>query len=123
MSNYGHYTHQYYGNKIQFPEKSFLIAGTSFYKDNISNITYDTKLTMKEEKDNEYDCNAICIMKGDNIIGYVPKTHNNLCKNNLDQILKIINIKTIDGKTGLRVILEYFYKYDSVLEKQILFCD
>ena len=111
MSNYGHYTHQYYGNKIQFPEKSFLIAGTSFYKDNISNITYDTKLTMKEEKDNEHDCNAICIMKGDNIIGYVPKTHNNLCKNN------------IDGKTGVRVIPECFYQYDPVLEKQILFCD
>ena len=50
MSIYGHFTQQYYGNKISFPEKSFLIAGTSFYKDKLSNITYDTELTMKEEK-------------------------------------------------------------------------
>ena len=123
MSIYGHYAHQYYGNKIQFPEKSFLIAGTSFYKDNISNITYDTKLTMKEEKDNEHDCNAICIMNQGNIIGYVPKLNNELCKNNIDQHLKIINIKTIDKKTGIRVIPKCFYVYDPVLEKQILFCD
>jgi hypothetical protein len=123
MSNYGNFTQQYYGNKIQFPEKSFLIAGTSFYKDKLSNITYDTELIMKEEKDNKYDCDAICIMNNGNIIGYVPKINKELCKNNIDQILKIINIKTINGNTGIRVILKCFYEYDPVLEKQILFCD
>ena len=34
MSVYGHFTQQYYGNKIIFPEKSFLISGISFYKEN-----------------------------------------------------------------------------------------
>jgi hypothetical protein len=123
MSKYGHFTQQYYGNKIQFPEKSFLIAGTSFYKDKLSNITYDTELIMKEEKDNKYDCHAICIMNNGNIIGYVPKINKELCKNNIDQILKIINIKTINGNIGIRVIPKCFYNYDPVLEKQILFCD
>lgn len=123
MSKYGHFTQQYYGNKISFPEKSFLISGISFYKDKISNITYDTELIMKEEKDNKYDCDAICIMKDSNIIGYVPKTNKELCKNNIDQKLKIINIKNINGNTGIRVIPKCFYDYDPILEKQILFCD
>jgi hypothetical protein len=123
MSKYGHFTQQYYGNKIQFPEKSFLISGISFYKDKTSNITYNTELIMKEEKDNNYDCDAICIMNNRNIIGYVPKINKELCKNNIDQILKIINIKSINGIPGIRVIPKCFYVYDPILEKQILFCD
>ena len=123
MSIYGHFTQQYYGNKIQFPEKSFLIVGTSFYKDKTSNITYDTELIMKEEKDNKYDCDAICIMNNGNIIGYVPKINKELCKNNIEQNLKIINIKSINGIPGIRVIPKCFYEYDPLLEKQILFCD
>jgi hypothetical protein len=122
MSIYGHYTQQYYGNKISFPEKSFLIAGISFYKDKISNINYDTELIMKEEN-NKYDSNAICIINQGNIIGYVPKTNKELCKNNINQVLKIINIKTIDGNTGIRVIPKCFYQHDICLEKQNLFCD
>lgn len=111
MSIYGHCTQQYYGNKIQFPEKSFLIAGTSFYKDKISNITYDTELIMKEEN-NQHEPSAICIMKDADIIGYVPKTNKELCKNNMDQMLKIINIKSINGTPGIRVIPKCFYEYD-----------
>lgn len=61
MSIYGHYTQQYYGNKIIFPEKSFLISGISFYKDNCLDITYETELTMELEPDNEYDKSAISI--------------------------------------------------------------
>ena len=34
MSIHDHFTQQYYGNKIIFPEKSFLISGISFYKEN-----------------------------------------------------------------------------------------
>ena len=30
MSIYGHYAQQYYGNKIDFPKESFLIAGNIF---------------------------------------------------------------------------------------------
>ena len=78
---------------------------------------------MKEEKDNKYDCDAICIMNNGNIIGYVPKISKELCKNNIDQILKIINIKSINGIPGIRVIPKCFYEYDPVLEKEILFCD
>ena len=38
MSIYGHFTQQYYGNKMIFPEKSFLISGISYYKEKCSNI-------------------------------------------------------------------------------------
>jgi hypothetical protein len=40
---------QYFGKKIIFPEKSFLISGISFYQENCSNIKYDTELTMKHD--------------------------------------------------------------------------
>ena len=125
MSIYGHFTQQYYGNKIDFPVNSFLISGTSFYKNELLNITYETELKMKEEKDNKYDCNAICIMKDNSIIGYVPNkdTIKDICKDNINEKLKIINIKIINGNTGIRVIPNCFYEYDPILEKQILFCD
>jgi hypothetical protein len=124
MSIYGHFTQQYYGNKIIFPEKSFLISGISFYKENCSNITYDTELIMKHDLDNKYDPFAISIMNNDKVIGYVPNTEiKELCKNNITETLKIINIKIINGNYGIRVIPKCFYVYDPLLEKQILFCD
>ena len=49
MSIYGHYTQQYYGDKIIFPENSFLISGISFYQDNCLDIKYDTELKMELE--------------------------------------------------------------------------
>lgn len=124
MSIYGHFTQQYYGNKIIFPEKSFLISGISFYKENCSNITYDTELIMKLEPDNKYDISAISIMNNDKIIGYVPNTKiKELCKNNITEPLKIINIKIINGNYGIRVIPKCFYMYDSTLESKIFFSD
>jgi hypothetical protein len=124
MSIYGHFTQQYYGNKIIFPEKSFLISGISFYKENCSNITYDTELIMKLEPDNKYDISAISIMNNDKIIGYVPNTKiKELCKNNITEPLKIINIKIINGNYGIRVIPKCFYIYDSTLESKIFFSD
>ena len=107
MSIYGHFTQQYYGNKIDFPVNSFLISGTSFYKNELLNITYETELKMKEEKDNKYDCNAICIMKDNSIIGYVPNkdTIKDICKDNINEKLKIINIKIINFYLILRVCL------------------
>jgi hypothetical protein len=124
MSIYGHFTQQYYGNKIIFPEKSFLISGISFYKENCSNITYDTELLMNLEPDNKYDISAISIMNNDKIIGYVPNTEiKELCKNNITEPLKIINIKKINGNYGIRVIPKRFYTYDSLLESKIFFSD
>ena len=115
MSIYGHFTQQYYGNKIIFPEKSFLISGISFYKENCSNITYDTELIMKHEVDNKYDPFAISIMNNDKIIGYVPNSEiKELCKNNITEPLKIINIKLINGNYGIRVIPKCFYVYDKI---------
>ena len=122
MSIYGHFTQQYYGNKIIFPEKSFLISGISFYKENCSNITYDTELIMKCEPDNKYDALAISIINNDKIIGYVPNTEiKELCKNNITEPLKIINIKIINGNYGIRVIPKCFYVYDSILESKVFF--
>ena len=122
MSIYGHFTQQYYGNKIIFPEKSFLISGISFYKENCSNITYDTELLMKHEEDNKYDSFAISIMNNDKIVGYVPNTEiKELCKNNITETLKIINIKIINGNYGIRVIPKCFYIYDAILESKVFF--
>jgi hypothetical protein len=122
MSIYGHFTQQYYGNKIIFPEKSFLISGISFYKENCSNITHDTELLMKHEPDNKYDAFAISIMNNDKIVGYVPNTEiKELCKNNITESLKIINIKKINGNYGIRVIPKCFYVHDPILESKIFF--
>ena len=108
MSLYGHYRQQYYGNKIDFPEESFLIAGISFNQGNREEINYDVDLTMKLEPDNEYDSSAISIMYNEKLIGYVPKTdtdkYKKLCNENITEPLKIINIKKIEGKYGVRVI-------------------
>jgi len=122
MSIYGHFTQQYYGNKIIFPEKSFLISGISFYKENCSNITYDTELLMKPELDNKYDSFAISIMNNHKIIGYVPNSEiKELCKNNITESLKIINIKIINGNYGIRVIPKCFYVHDPILESKVFF--
>ena len=59
MSIYGHYYQQYYGNKINFPKESFLIAGISFNKENCHEIDYNTDLIMILEPDNAYDNTAI----------------------------------------------------------------
>ena len=124
MSLHGHFTQQYYGNKIVFPEKSFLISGISFYKENCCNITYDSELIMKSEPDNKYDPSAISIMNNDKIIGYVPNTEiKELCKNNIDDPLKIINIKIINGNYGIRVINKCFYTHDPILESKVFFSD
>ena len=122
MSIYGHFAQQYYGNKIIFPEKSFLISGISFYKENCSNITYDTELLMNHDVDNKYDSFAISIMNNDKIIGYVPNSEiKELCKNNITEPLKIINIKIINGNYGIRVIPKCFYVHDPILESKVFF--
>lgn len=122
MSIYGHFTQQYYGNKIIFPENSFLISGISFYKDNCLDITYETELLMKLEPDNKYDPLAISILNNNKIIGYIPNTEiKELCKNNITEPLKIINIKIINGNYGIRVILKCFHVHDPILESKVFF--
>ncbi len=122
MSIYGHFTQQYYGNKIIFPDNSFLISGISFYKENCCDVTYDTELVMKHEINNKYDPFAISIMNNDKVIGYVPNTGiKELCKNNITEPLKIINIKITNGSYGIRVIPKCFYVYDATLESKTFF--
>jgi hypothetical protein len=122
MSIYGHYTQQYYGNKIIFPENSFLISGISFYQDNCLDIKYDTELKMELEPENEYDKNAISIINNGKKIGYVPKSKiKKICRENILEPLKIINIKLINGKYGIRVIPKCFYVHDPILEDKVFF--
>lgn len=124
MSKYGHYTHQYYGNKIIFPEESFLVRGISFYKENCVGIAYDAELTMDAEPENKYDKSAIVIKYNNKKIGYVPNCEiKEFCKENISEPLKIINIKTVHGNYGIRVIPKCFYDYDKVLESKVLFSD
>ena len=115
MSIYGHYAQQYYGNKIDFPKESFLIAGISFYQENCEGIDTDVELSMVPEPENEYDKKAISIMNNDKLIGYVPmkpEYYKNLCNENISEPLKIINIKKIKGNYGIRVIPKRFFKED-----------
>jgi hypothetical protein len=77
---------------------------------------------MKHEPDNKYDPFAISIMNNDKLIGYVPNTEiKELCKNNITETLKIINIKIINGNYGIRVIPKCFYVYDATLENKVFF--
>ena len=77
---------------------------------------------MKHDQDNKYDPYAISIMNNDKIIGYVPNTEiKELCKNNITETLKIINIKIINGNYGIRVIQKCFYIYDPILESNVFF--
>ena len=125
-SNYN-YIQQNGINKIEFPEESFLIAGISFYKDNCLDITYESELTMELEPENKYDSSAIVIKNNGKIIGYVPNTPKSkikeLCKEKINEPLKILNIKMIHGNYGIRVISKSFYEYDSVLQSMVFFAD
>jgi len=126
MSIYGHYTQQYFGKKINFPVESFLVSGISFNKENCLDITYKTELTMEFEPNNEHDTSAISIKNNNKIIGYVPIKNNKikeLCKKNITEPLKIINIKQIKGNYGIRVIPKCFYVYDEILDSKVFFSD
>jgi hypothetical protein len=125
MSKFGHFSKQYYGNKIEFPKESFLISGISYYKDNCENITYNSKLSMIPDIHNVYDKTAISILYEGFIIGYVPNNDyvKELCKNNISDNLIIINIKQIKHNIGIRVIPETFYKKDKNLEREVFFSD
>ena len=61
MSNYGHYNHQFDGNKIDFHPNSFKIVGISHHKENANSIKHETILEMEFEPDNPHDPTAIKI--------------------------------------------------------------
>jgi len=86
---------------------SFKIAGISYNQTNCDLVNYDMKLKMKTEPTNTYDSSAILILTNDNLkLGYVPnkdKKIKNYCKENIDKILKITNIASINNITGIRV--------------------
>lgn len=110
MSNHGHYNHQYYGNKVEFHPHSFKIAGISHFEENAKIIGYDTILEMEHEPNNPYDTSAIKIKDKYKIIGYVPNNPPNikkLCFENINEKLKVINIK--DNPRGVRVLFQSLY--------------
>lgn len=112
------------GNNIIFPEQSFLVAGISFNKENCLDVTYNTEMTMEFEPNNIYDKTAIVIKNNNKTIGYVPNSQSQIkqmCKENITQPLKIINIKIINGNYGIRVIPKCFYVVDKILESKIFF--
>lgn len=125
MSNYGHFTHQYYGNKLDFPKESFLISGISYYQDNLENINFNSVLKMSLDPENKYDSGAIQILFNDKCIGYVPNNiyFKNMCKENINNKLKIINIKrekeTNKKNYGIRVILDKYYatQYENIRQQ------
>ena len=130
MSKYGHFNHQYDGNRIEFPDESFTIAGISHYTENCKSIAYNSVLIMKEEIDNPWDNSAIAIYSNDKQIGYVPNNTKTkkMCYDNINNKLVIINIKKMkknDGKhgIGIRVIPDIYYECDPLLEKQTMFAD
>jgi len=116
MSNYGHFSVQYYSNKIDFPKESFLIAGISYYQNNLLDIDLDSNLQFKTEPENKYDSRAIQILFNNKCIGYVPNNDffKSICLKNMNSNLKIINIKreSENKNYGIRVILEEYYRED-----------
>ena len=46
-----------------------------------------------------------------------------ICKNNIQEPLKILNIKQINGNYGIRVIPRSLYVKDTILESNIFFSD
>jgi len=96
---------------FNIPKESFKISGISFYQNYIIGITYDTELKMELEPENAYDSTAIRIVFNGNTIGYVPNANDRikqLCTNNINEPLKIINISKIKDITGIRVIPKCF---------------
>ena len=116
MSIYGHFNAQYDGNKVAFPKESFLIRGISYYQDKLINIGYESELNLYPEPSNKYDKTAIQILFNNNKIGYVPNEDffKNMCIENINNNLKIINIKPEhdNGNLGIRVILDKYYTED-----------
>jgi hypothetical protein len=79
---------------------------------------------MELEPDNEYDKSATTIKNNNKTIGYVPNSQiKELCRDNITEPLKIINIKLINGNYGIRVIPKCFYVYDKILESKVFFSD
>tara|TARA_B110000259_G_C13698909_1_gene275488 strand:- start:77 stop:448 length:372 start_codon:yes stop_codon:yes gene_type:complete len=113
MSTYGHFSQQYYGNKITFPKESFLIAGISHYQNNLLHINCNSELKLKLEYNNKHDDSAIQILFNDKCIGYVPNNdfYKRMCLKNIDSNLKIINMKreSENRNFGIRVILNEYY--------------
>lgn len=113
MSNFGHFDIQYHGNKINFPEESFLISGISYYQNNLVDINLDSILKLNPEPKNIYDSKAIQILFNNKCIGYVPNNSffKSMCFKNINSNLKIINIKreSENKNYGIRVILEEYY--------------
>ena len=113
MSIYGHFSQQYYGNKIKFPKESFLIAGISHYQNNLLDINCNSELKLKLEYNNKYDDSAIQILFNDKCIGYVPNNdfYKKMCLININSNLKVINMKkeSENRNFGIRVILNEYY--------------
>lgn len=122
MSVYGHYNTEYFSS-MNFPEQSFTIAGIKYYNDNAKHVVYDDELQMKYDVNNKYDSGAIAIYNKESQIGYVPNKeyYKKICNENIRETLKIINIKSIKGQKGIRVIPERFY--DESLIKEAHFVD
>ena len=79
---------------------------------------------MEFEPNNKYDSSAIAIINNGKKIGYVPNTNiKEICKNNIQEPLKILNIKQINGNYGIRVIPRSLYVKDTILESNIFFSD
>ena len=68
---------------------------------------------MEHEPNNPYDSSAIKIKEKDKMIGYVPNNPpniKNLCFENINEKLKVINIK--DNPRGVRVLFQSLYNED-----------
>jgi hypothetical protein len=75
---------------------------------------------MKEEKDNKYDCDAMCIMNQCDIIGYVPRGRVKIQDSTSTVIYKTNNTSLLSVRNGLirhtdQLVRQegYDYQYDS----------
>tara|TARA_B110000196_G_C20464602_1_gene350850 strand:- start:47 stop:397 length:351 start_codon:yes stop_codon:yes gene_type:complete len=115
MSVHGHYSQQYFATK-EVQKESFLIAGISFFQENLKGISSKYTLSMEKDTTNEYDNDAIKILYNSNVIGYVPNEpfYKELCNYSINDKLVIININKANNIIGIRVIPEKYNCFKKV---------
>lgn len=104
--------------------RSFQIAGFTYYDGPFffEDLKIGTPLTLKRDKKNKYDPQAIQIMYQDVKIGYVPRVHNNtlykLLKIGFKDILCVITRKDPHTTTENQITVAVYFVKEKTSKKE-----
>lgn len=93
------------------------LSGVSFYQENIKKLVVDDILKLELDANNEYDKNAIKVLKDGKLCGFIPKKYkigdkeiilNILIKNRFEKLtnkyeIVVKELYKWDGPTGLEI--------------------